>query len=233
MSNTIDKLNLIFPEETDAYSLQAVNQNNEKISDAVEDLYARLDGKADLASGKVPMNQLPGNELLNIVYPVGTIYVGSTITNPSALLGGTWVLVYKKQKDRYISNPAAFLTHNATNVRSIDSGVALLNENSVRLRFTLTTKAAVGDTTLELVTINMTALGIAAFNVNGYVTGYSDGGNALMMVQVVGGIISSLDVIGASSIAAGQQVVFDFTQPLLWADLSDSVCDQWHWKRTA
>ena len=37
-------------------------------------------------------------EILNIIYPVGSIYMSTNSTNPSTLFGGTW----KQIKDRFL-----------------------------------------------------------------------------------------------------------------------------------
>ena len=51
-----------------------------------------------------------GAPLLNLVYPVGSIYLSSNNTNPGTLFGGTWVQI----KDRFILAAGDYYSNGAT-----------------------------------------------------------------------------------------------------------------------
>ena len=51
-----------------------------------------------------------GAPLLNLVYPVGSIYLSSKNTNPGTLFGGTWVQI----KDRFILTAGDYYSNGAT-----------------------------------------------------------------------------------------------------------------------
>ena len=51
-----------------------------------------------------------GAPLLNLVYPVGSIYLSSKNTNPATLFGGTWVQI----KDRFILAAGDYYSNGAT-----------------------------------------------------------------------------------------------------------------------
>ena len=62
---------------------------------------------SDSDSGMPLWNGLP---LLNLVYPVGSIYLSSKNTNPGTLFGGTWVQI----KDRFILTAGDSYSNGAT-----------------------------------------------------------------------------------------------------------------------
>ena len=62
---------------------------------------------SDSDSGMPLWNGLP---LLNLVYPVGSIYLSSKNTNPGTLFGGTWVQI----KDRFILAAGDYYSNGAT-----------------------------------------------------------------------------------------------------------------------
>lgn len=51
-----------------------------------------------------------GAPLLNLVYPVGSIYLSSNNTNPGTLFGGTWIQI----KDRFILTAGDYYSNGAT-----------------------------------------------------------------------------------------------------------------------
>ena len=50
------------------------------------------------ADGDVVVHQISASEIVNIVYPVGSLYWSKNSTNPNMLFGGTWVQI----KDKFI-----------------------------------------------------------------------------------------------------------------------------------
>jgi hypothetical protein len=50
------------------------------------------------SKGNVDVPQISANEIVNIIYPVGSLYWSSKSTDPATLFGGTW----KRIKDKFI-----------------------------------------------------------------------------------------------------------------------------------
>ena len=57
-----------------------------------------LDSNGNLTVNSINTNNIVGTGLLNYVYPVGSIYISVSSTNPSTLFGGTW----EQLKDRFL-----------------------------------------------------------------------------------------------------------------------------------
>lgn len=76
-------------------------------------------------------------EILNIIYPVGSIYMSTNSTNPSTLFGGTW----KQIKDRFllacgdsysngVTGGEAYVTLNQNNLPASLGTIRIHDENA-------------------------------------------------------------------------------------------------------
>lgn len=180
---------------------------------------------------------------LNYTHPVGSVICMGSNTNPGNTLGGTWTLIDKEFKTQEITN--AFV-RNTTNTTSIDSQSVILSGKSIWVRMGFTNKVALGDTAIEVAYLGTSES--AAFNKIGltstpYLTrlcGWSDGGNAILQMNLFAGEdsghygrVTSVDAQPAT--CAKDSTVF-FTASSRITDINkmlDSFCDKFYWKRTA
>ena len=171
--------------------------------------------------------------LLDLLYPVGSVYISNTNTNPSETLGGTWSLIHKRFAYRIVEDP---ITFNTTNTQSGDS-VAILNGESIELRITFAPKVELNDTTITIGQLNLASIGLTG-KYGEYIPFLADGGNGIAILYVRNtGAITTNDVITKTSggtipasTSTGQARL-----GLMFAQTSmiDSFCDEFHWKRTA
>lgn len=176
--------------------------------------------------------------LNGLQHPVGSFWMTSTNTNPSAQFGGTWELVDKVYRTQEITD---VFTKNATNVTSVSKAVAMLTDRSVHIRIDLTTNVELSDTTVVLGNLKMADIGIVAggSGVYGvYSVDYSDIGHGVIMSLINNqGEVQSLDVVTKSSggsIASGSLVNMDFIFTIANKNgMIDSFCDKFYWRRIA
>lgn len=57
-----------------------------------------LDSNGNLTVNSITANSIIGNAIASAIYPVGSIYMSVSSTNPSILFGGTW----EQLKDRFL-----------------------------------------------------------------------------------------------------------------------------------
>lgn len=172
--------------------------------------------------------------LLDLLYPVGSVYISSTNTNPATTLGGgTWTLTHKRFAYQIIEDP---ITFNTTNTQSGDS-VAVINGEQIELRLSFAPKVDLTDSTIEIGQLNLAQIGLTGKYAE-YVPFFADGGNGIAYLQVTNaGVIQTQDVvtkasggtIPASTSTGQARVSLMFGQ----GSMMDSFCDEFHWQRTA
>lgn len=172
---------------------------------------------------------------LDMIYPVGSVYVTSTNTNPSSTLGGTWTLTDKEFAYASFSIPDVF-TANTTNCTSL-KGTIIRNNHFFTVYFTLTPKVAITDTTLAMGTFNLASIGASAINSQAY-SSMTDGGNSVFTFTInASGTLSTTDVLSRGSSTASLSK--DYTPvgycviPVTASQMVDSACSRFFWKRTA
>lgn len=171
--------------------------------------------------------------LLDLLYPVGSVYISSTNTNPSGTLGGTWQLLHKRFAYQIIEDP---ITFNTTNTQSGDS-VAVINGEQIELRLSFAPKVELNDSAIAIGQLNLAQIGLTG-KYGEYIPFLADGGNGIAIMYVSNtGAIQTQDVITKTSggtipasTSTGQaRVSLMFAQ----TSMMDSFCDEFHWKRTA
>lgn len=163
------------------------------------------------------------------IYTVGSVYITSTNSNPSSLLGGTWELIDKDFSSATFINPLT-LSSSAD-----ESNVyATRGSHSIEITGYITPKAAVAPST-TLCTFNYETLGVAKFYATQRIVAYSSSGNILGMFYIDS---STGNLVFAATQTSGQKwpirgAFFDVTIVLPKELMLDSACNKFYWKRTA
>lgn len=179
--------------------------------------------------------------LLDLVYPVGSVYITTTNTNPSSytlLGGGTWTLIKRVFGNMRADNPVVFNTANT--VSGSTSSTFFLRDTSVKFRLRFTNKVALSDTSVTIGTLDLSYVGLTGAYYSTYIA-TDDTGNAGVMIEInsSGGTatIKAIDVAGGTSIAASTSTspTITFCGELYFdtSSMRDADCNEFHWKRTA
>ena len=255
------------PESENAQSGKAVSQamdqavTSERVRDSIEGTTFIFDGgnaidnqiiDSDMSdtSGNAVQNKVVkkyvDTEILNAqnktkqeIFPIGSIWTGSSNINPSTLFGGEWELFDKEfaSANGSLDNNNDIISYNGTQ----SNGLFFVRVgHTLRIRMKLITGVEIDDNGAELIKIaDIKTLGINAFAYNYYdVIATSDSGNALLIVSFnADGLISVGDVIekfptdSKHILDAGKTIYFDMTIPIRTQDMLDEVCDKFYWRR--
>ena len=207
--------------------------NNNKELALAEDVLTQKT-RIDNMSQEVSAQKTQIANIVNVIYPVGSVYVTSTHTNPATILGkGTWTLVDKGFKSYSVFTPSIFTA--STNV-VLEGGYLSRGANTIRIRLSIVVNAALSDTGMKLGTLNWNAVGITGLHA-AFVEqlAFRDGANGgiAYSVNYESGDIQQLDVFDVDSIASGTTFYLDFTFVVDSSRMLDSECDKFYWKRTA
>lgn len=175
-----------------------------------------------------------GNDI--IAPRIGDVVITSTNVNPATDYGGTWELIDKEFKSQYRYFNVSNTTYITKNNASDGDFRIFYNSHSLHVDGTLKVSTALSDTAVNIATLKFPTLGLSLES-SYFFVGWSDGGNALAMLQMTSaGIIQCVDVVGKSSsatIASGQTIYFEFAINARYTNMNDSECDKFYWKKTA
>ena len=173
------------------------------------------------------------------IFPVGHCIITSTNTNPSSALGGgTWELIDKHFQTLQLSGTNV-INYNSTNVSSYDTPYAIRSGHTITLKLDWNLASdSVDDQTIEVGTLNLSALGISSVgpaSVRFMVSGDAPNG-ACICIMTTAGVISVQDTIvadGADAMTTDGTVGGTLTLNVISSRMLDSACNQFIWKRTA
>lgn len=172
-------------------------------------------------------------------YPIGSIVCMGSETNPSAYYGGTWQLVDKKLKSRWISS--GFFTWNNTNTQDGSSTkrsmVAILNGNTIEFRLHWYNKVAASDTALIIGVLDFSKVGITNRH-DQYFYGWADGLNAVLLLYLSsssGKLIVYDYITRAASYPSGtdSSVYANWVTNERYTSLDSEFCDKFYYQRIA
>lgn len=196
------------------------------------------DTKAKLLhSEMMAPNAFDKDAMLNLLHPVGSVYVTNTNTNPGDTLGGTWELIDKRFKPVQGNSTSTFFTKNADNVES-STVYYRRGGNSIWIKFYFKNLVALGETNVDLGDFVLSKLGVAAMSSHSLISIVyaSDGANGIAIGTITtAGAASITEIVkkdGSASIAVGNTMYTYLTLVFRPADMLDDYCNQFHWQRT-
>ena len=190
----------------------------------IAETYVRVLGDLTV-SGNLTVN----NELIN--KQIGDVVITSTNENPSSRLGGTWELIDKEFKSTNSTNNG--FNPNSTNVSSTAPLHFNRSGHEIYMLFAFRNNVSLTDASIDLGDFDFQELGITQFPSDIRISGYTDGGNAIIMFYITEeGSLSSIDVIEAN-IPVDSACYFSITIVMPKDNMLDSACDKFYWERTA
>ena len=172
--------------------------------------------------------------LIDYAYPIGSVYVSNTNVNPSGVLGGSWELI-DKEFTPLTAQGDTYFTINTNNVTSATFYFARAN-HSIYTKVFFINKVSTADSSCNIGTVNLSQLGVSSLTHKKYSSGFSDGGNGIIMTILDGdGTLDTVDVVGATenSIPVGVNCFAEFCHEISTENMLDSACNKFYWKRTA
>lgn len=166
------------------------------------------------------------------MFPVGSVYVMSSNTSPTGLIGGTWERIDKSFPSG--SSTASFFKP----ASGVTVGTCYFSRSghSISWRLTLSVSSELTDTAFTLGTMDFEALGVTELNCDQYIIGNSDTGNGLSMATIdseTGALIHRERIVnGGGNIAANADIVYKGVIVSNQNRMLNAVCNQFVYRRT-
>ncbi len=173
-----------------------------------------------------------GTQLFSTVpYPIGAIYLSVDSTNPSKLFGGTWELI-DKEFNPLMTSSVGF--EPSSDIKSTTVSFTR-SAHTIVVNMAFSVKVALTDATVSLGSFVFEELGVTNFSFMTRETGFTDAGNATVMLDVdeTTGEVRSVDVVGTDSVKAGSACFVTFVFQFTSTQMLDEACNKFYWKRTA
>lgn len=180
-----------------------------------------------------------GKPILDLIYPVGSVYVNNANTDPNELFGGAWELINKEFSSLTNSISTEIDDYFTPTDKVSSSSMAYVkNGNSLNIRLLVALSVGVGETNVEVGAINLEKFGISRYPITRYgLIAGSDSANCIAIYQVTyEGVITILDIItkdGSNEITSGKSFYFDILSVINSGYMLDKACNKFYWQRTA
>lgn len=199
-----------------------------------QQLYNEFSGV--LESMRNTIANVKGDEILDEIYPIGSIYVTQTNESPSLSIGGSWELVNKDFSSLAVSEvemaSGVYLVPQSENATTFNRSI-VRNGHQITLQGYLVCNKEILDAKVVFGKYNLTKLGVSAFFSNrNVISGYSDSGKAIVLLEIDStGEIFSTDVVGSTGLNSGESFLYQTTLTVPFENMLDSACDRFYWKR--
>jgi len=181
--------------------------------------------------------------IINMVHPVGSVYISTTNSNPTSLFGGKWELIDKEFINLVGEDlgDGTYFTKNTTNVGGY-SIYFVRSKNRVSLRFMFKNLVALNDSQLELGTLLFNKLGFSQLYYSLYShLGGTDGGNAVIQSSLIydTGVINIQDIVhktsasSSATVSTNSEMYIEYDLNIPMEYMLDSACDKFYWKKIA
>lgn len=172
----------------------------------------------------------------SVEYPVGSIIITSTNTNPGVSIGGTWSLIDKEYKNEYKAIPH-FLPAWTASRASVGGGITRAN-HEICIKFWLTTTAEVksGNTLGSISRVLSGVKDNGSFSLSNeggiaYAIGPNNESYIIRYVLNGGGDLSVDMVYDNKTLPVGTLIHIHTIVPMTNDDMLDDACDKFYWKR--
>ncbi len=171
-------------------------------------------------------------------YPVGSVVITDTNTNPSADFGGTWSLIDKQFTPTQATNINNHFTVYSTNTTSADMYVVREGHTVTISCASLVNKVALSNSDLRLGDFSLSSIGASEFGFTPQFVGLCDSANALILLELnrSSGRLTSKNVVirgTGTSVAASNTTMFTIVITCDYTKMTDSLCNKFFWRRTA
>lgn len=174
------------------------------------------------------------SELLDLLYPINSIYTSIDNNSPANRLGGTWQLIDKEFSSVAKDGTTEYFTP-ANNVEVV-SVFWSRGSHSISIRLGLKIKTELDDDTVTLGSFDWSKFGVDGLHFGwNAVAAYSDAANGGIMCNIAWdtGATSQIEVIDTDKIAAGNTFYFDLHLTFSYLRMLDEACNKFVWKRVA